>query len=88
MHVALEGGIELGEARGSQVLLSPLLQATQDVSLIDEVFDLFLLIQLLKLDHLEGIRVLRGRQGQDTLNTPSGLIGQPRLPSKVHERAL
>ena len=77
MHVALEGGIELGEARGSQVLLSPLLQATQDVSLIDKVLDLLLLVQLLQLNHLECILVLRGCQGQDALDTPSALMIHP-----------
>ena len=77
MHVALEGGVELGEAGGSQVLLSPLLQTTQDVSLIDKVLDLLLLIQLLQLNHLESIHVLRGCQGQDALDTPSALMVCP-----------
>ena len=85
MHVALEGGVELRETRGRQVLLSPLLQATQDVSLINQVLNLLLLVQLLQLNHLESIHVLRGCQGQDALHTPSALVV---LPSEVRERAL
>ena len=85
VHVALEGGVELGEAGGGQVLLSPLLQTTQDVSFIDKVLNLLLLVQLLQLNHLESIHVLRGCQGQDALHTPSTLVV---LPSEVHERAL
>ena len=77
MHVALEGGVELREAGGSQVLLSSLLQATQDVPLIDQVLDLLLLVQLLQLNHLESILVLRGCQGQDALDTPSALMVCP-----------
>ena len=77
MHVALEGGVELREAGGGQVLLSPLLQTTQDVSLIDKVLDLLLLIQLLQVNHLESIHVLRGCQGQDALDTPSALMVCP-----------
>ena len=83
MHVALEGGVELRETRGRQVLLSSLLQATEDVSLIYQVLNLLLLVQLLQFDHLESIHVLRGCQGQDALD--SALMV---LPSKVRERAL
>ena len=77
VHVALEGGVELRETRCCQVLLSPLLQATQDVSLIDQVLNLLLLVQLLQLNHLESIHVLRGCQGQDALDTPSALMVCP-----------
>ena len=64
----LERGVELREAGSYQVLLSSLLQMTQNVPLVEQVLNLFLLCQVVKFDHLECVVAGRSVQRQYRLN--------------------
>ena len=68
MFGTLKRGVELWEARGRQILLSPILQVTQYISFIHQVLNLLLLGQVVQVDHLESVLIHRCVDRQDALH--------------------
>ena len=64
MVIALESWIQLRETWCYHVLLSTFLQTDQNVSFVNQVLDLFLLLHLLKIDHFQSIFALWRREWQ------------------------
>lgn len=51
MRFTIERRIEFGKARSSELMLPLVLKLAQDISLVEQMLDLLLLLELVEVDH-------------------------------------